>query len=70
MPNASLDRWITGECWPWRRRSPVWARCPNGHEWPTMVVHELGRAYLELEDCDVCGEPAEGTEPRYDGKDE
>lgn len=57
----STDRYITGDCPPWKRTEKVIARCKNGHLWPTVAHHERGSADLHEPECPEpgCGEEAE-----------
>ena len=56
---AALDRWITGDCWPYRRRARVLARCAAGHTWRTVAVTDCGTTELVKPECPTCGEEAE-----------
>jgi hypothetical protein len=53
--SAALDRWITGDCFPWKRVDHCIARCENGHTWPTLEYHECGTVEYEKPDCPKCG---------------
>jgi len=62
--SAALDRYITGDCWPWKRNDHVIAHCKKGHKWPAIAHHECGCVDIVPENCPKCGELAEDeTEP-------